>query len=71
MTTILIAVGKLYDFYYDTNNSSFSIKAIFDKALAEKKATENPKDGTIRRYQFEFERYFTDNFQKKDIQKIK
>ena len=60
---------KLFDFYFG-ELEAFTVSDIFEKALAEKKDTENPKDGTIRRYRFEFERYFTDEFQKRDIQKI-
>ena len=61
---------KLYDYYYGSNDNGLTISSIFEKALAEKKATENPKDSTIRRYEFEFKKFFTDEFQQKDIRHI-
>ena len=62
--------SRLYDMYFGQEDCTFSIVSIFEKALEEKQATENPKDGTIRRYRYECKKYFTDDFLEKDIREL-
>ncbi len=59
---------KLYEYYF--GKPVLTIVNIFEKALSEKKATENPKDETIRRTQYEFKRYISEELQQKDITSI-
>lgn len=61
---------KLYDIYYGNFKSDFSLVDVFVLALAEKEKTENPKDNTIRKYKFDFKRFFSDEMQTIDIRDI-
>lgn len=62
---------KLYQVYFgDENRNIFTVADIFEKAIEEKQATENPKAETILRSRYEFARYFSDDFLKKDITSI-
>lgn len=59
---------RLYDYYFGVTN--YSVSDVFELAIQEKKAIENPKDETIRRYHYEFKRYFSEEFQNRDITSV-
>ena len=59
---------KLYIHYF--GKKSFTISEVFEMALAEKKETANPKENTLRRDRFEYERYFSEDFKQSDITSI-
>ena len=61
---------KLYDIYYGTTDNIYSIAVIFEKALAEKRITDNPKPNTVTRYERDYRRFITEDFAKKDIRQI-
>lgn len=61
---------KLYDYYFGKVFCSFTVKEIFEKALEDKQLTENPKEATLRKYRFEFNRYLSKSIQTTEIQKI-
>ncbi len=61
---------KLYEYYFGSDDKRLTISSVFEQALAEKKATENPKDETIRRSRYEFKRYLSKEFQQKNITTI-
>ena len=62
--------SRLYDIYFGQEECTFTIAALFEKALEEKQATENPKEGTLRRYRYDFRNFISPEFQEKDIREL-
>ena len=60
---------KLYHHYYG-DDAKMTIAVVFEKALSEKQRTENPKQETVRRYRYEFDKYISSDFRKKDIAEV-
>lgn len=60
---------KLFDRYHLSIQDS-SFKSIFESALLEKHKTENVNVGTISRYEYNYNRFITDEFGNRDITKI-
>lgn len=62
-------IDKLYN-YYAEGLLDFSVKSVFEAALSEKAATENPKPRTIEKNKGNFNRFISEDFAKKDIRAI-
>lgn len=62
-------IDKLFIYYAD-GISDFSVKSIFTAALYEKEVTENPKENTIERNKYDFERFISASLASKDIRTI-
>lgn len=60
---------KLFD-WYNLVIESTSIKSIFEKALDEKARTENNNVSTIQHYNYDFDRFITEEFSDRDIREI-
>lgn len=58
---------KLYKLYYSTEESPYAVKTVFEKALKEKRTTENPKQATIARLKHDFGRYIFQELADKSI----
>jgi len=60
---------KLYKIYFGDGvvQSKTSIANIFEQALEEKRLTENPKEGTLKRYRLDYNRFIKAELAKKDI----
>ena len=62
-------IEKLYNFYAD-GISDMSLKSIFKAALAEKAATENPKQNTLYKIEADYNRFIEASLGTKDIRAI-
>ena len=71
-------INHLFQFYTSGDSkpkkppeeTDYSFKTIFEKAVEEKKLRDNPKERTIRDYQITYDAYITKQFEKKDIRRI-
>ena len=62
-------MDKLYN-YYVGGISDLSLKSVFKAALAEKAATENPKQNTLDKNEADFKRFISAELSEKDIRAI-
>lgn len=62
-------MDKLFTYYAD-GISDYSVRTIFKAALQEKEVTENPKQGTIEKNKYDFDRFISKDFAAKDIRNI-
>lgn len=59
---------RLYDIYYGKGvDDRMSVLNIFNEALDEKSATENPKSNTVMRYRYDFDRFISDEMKKRSV----
>lgn len=61
---------KLYQIYCEASDKPHSIDDIFEKALAEKRDTENPKQATIARLRHDYGKYISNELSQKIISDI-
>ena len=59
---------KLYTHYF--GKFAYTFDDVFEMALSEKKDTKNPKDNTLRRDRYEYERHFSKDFRNRDITEL-
>lgn len=64
---------KLYDIYFGDKKlqSATSVASIFESALQEKSLTENPKQGTLKRYRLDYNRFIDRDLAARDIASVR
>lgn len=61
---------KLYQLYYGTEESPYAVKTVFQKAIEEKRETENPKQATLARLEHDFGRFILPELADRNIVEV-